>query len=81
MLLKYAGVAAVGHISGRWELYLETFVAVIAVGAAIQFFILPKISSRFAAARDAVKAKARRARKRKANNTEANSKPTAWRTA
>ena len=81
MLSKYAGIAGVAHIAGRPENYLGLFVAVTAVDACVQLFILPKISSRFAAAKESVKAKARRARKRKTDESGAESKKTAWRTA
>jgi hypothetical protein len=80
MLLKHTGFAAVGHINSRCELYLELFIAVTAIGAIVQYFILPKISSRFAAAKESVKAKAKRARKRKTSDSEVNSRSTAWRT-
>lgn len=81
MLLKYAGFAAVGHISGNRELYLEIFIAVTAIGAFVQFFILPKISRRFAAAKETARFKTKRARKRKTDDSESHSKTTAWRTA
>jgi hypothetical protein len=80
MLLKHTGFAAVGHISSNRELYLEIFIAVMAIGVFLQLFVLPKISRRFAAARESEKAKAKRAKKRK-NNDETHSKTTAWRTA
>jgi hypothetical protein len=80
-LSKYAGIAAVAHIVGRPDIYLGLFVAATAVDACVQLFILPKISSRFAAAKESVKAKARRARKRKTDDNAAESKKTAWRTA
>lgn len=81
MLSKYAGIAAGARIAGRPEIYLGLFVAVTAVDACVQLFILPKISSRFAAAKESIKAKARRARKRKTDESAAESKKTAWRTA
>ncbi len=81
MLLKHSGLAAVGHISSKRELYIELFIAVTAVSAFVQFFILPKISSRFAAAKETAKAKAKRARRKKTDDSETRSKTTAWRTA
>ncbi|MFH1370869.1 MAG: hypothetical protein ABII09_06250 [Planctomycetota bacterium] len=80
MLSKYTGFSAVGHISGKPEIYLGLFVGITAVVACVQYFILPKISSRFAAAKESTKAKAKRAKKRKTGDGETISRTTAWRT-
>ncbi len=81
MLFKYAGFTVVGYISHHKETCLGLFVVTVALTACVQYFILPRISSRFAAAKESARAKARRARKRKASGGENSSKSTAWRTA
>jgi hypothetical protein len=82
LLLVRNGFAATGHISSKRELYLELFIAVTVIGAIVQLLLLPRLSNRVAAAKEAAKAKAKRAKKGKHNDSEAQPAPksTAWRT-
>jgi hypothetical protein len=80
MLMLFSGFGAMGHISVKREIYLEIFAAVTVAGTLLQLFLLPKISSRLAIAKETAKLKAKRAKKTKTDDTPA-SKSTAWRTA
>jgi hypothetical protein len=82
LLSARSSFAAVGHISGKCELYLELFIAVTVIGAIVQLLLLPRISSRLAIAKETAKAKAKRAKKSKPDGSEDHPapKPTAWRT-
>jgi signal transduction histidine kinase len=82
LLLVRSGFAATGHISSKRELYLELFIAATVIGAIVQLLLLPKLSNRFAAVKEAAKIKAKRAKKSKSDDSEAQpaQKSTAWRT-
>jgi hypothetical protein len=80
MLMLHSGFGAMAHISIKRELYLEIFAAVVIVGSLVQLFLLPKISSRLAIAKESAKLRAKRAKKFSTDDTPA-PKSTTWRTA
>jgi hypothetical protein len=80
MVLLNAGYPAVGHINTRQDIYIAIIALATILGTIAQLWLLPKISTRFAAVRQATKAKAKKAKARK-GNTEPAAKTTTWRTA
>jgi len=79
MMLTNNGLSAVAHISSRQEIYVELFIIVTVIGTTVQWLVMPKVDSRIAAARGAVKKKFRKAKKGKADGSDR--KAAAWRTA
>jgi hypothetical protein len=80
MLMIHSGFGAMAHISIKRELYLGIFAAITVAGTLLQLFLLPKISSRLAIAKESAKLKAKRAKKAKSDDIPA-PKSTTWRTA
>jgi hypothetical protein len=87
MLLVRNGLAAAGYIDSKRELCLALFIVATALGATAQLFLLPELGWRIAAAKKALKnrAKAKRKRVEKDEYDGSNALPTpktaAWRTA
>ena len=78
-LLNY-GYPAVGYITTRQDIYIAIIALATILGTIAQLWLLPKISTRFAAAKQASMTKAKKAKARK-GNAEATAKSTTWRTA
>ena len=83
MLLVRSSLTSVGRVTGKQELYLGLFIAAVALGTAVQLLLLPRLSTRIAAATSAVKARTRRVKKNKTGDSGANSahRNATWRTA
>jgi hypothetical protein len=81
MLMVRSGIAAAGFISTKREFFLDFFLAVTVLGAIMQLLLLPKLGCQIASARQAVKAKVKRAKKDKKDDDIPKSKSSAWRTA
>lgn len=82
MLLKSDGLSAVGFITRNKQMSLGLFIFTVVVIGCVQYFVLPRISSRFEAAKEMARVKAKRARRRrKSDEGKSDSKGTAWRTA
>jgi hypothetical protein len=83
LMMVRSGFGAVAHISGKRQLYIAVFIAVTVIGALVQLLLMPRVSTRVAAARETAKLKAKRAKKRKhgGGDDESPSSKTAWRTA
>jgi uncharacterized membrane protein YhaH (DUF805 family) len=83
MLLVRSGISAAGFISTKRRVFLGVFLAVTILGAVVQMLLLPKLCSSFAAAKETVMAKIKRAKKDKHDDDKSlpTPKATAWRTA
>jgi hypothetical protein len=83
MLMVHSGIATAGFISTKREFFLEIFIAVTILGAIMQLLVLPKLGCQLASAKDAVRAKVKKAKKDKHDNSKVQStaKTSAWRTA
>jgi hypothetical protein len=81
MVLLNFGYPAIGYMTTRQDIYLAIIALATILGTVIQL-ILPKISARFAAAREAAKVKKVKTAKTKSDDAEACStkKPAIWRT-
>lgn len=77
MVLANAGYPVVSNITVKEDIFLAALALVITAGVIIQLWLLPKINTRFAAVKNAVKAKV------KADKGDAAkaAKTTSWRTA
>lgn len=73
------GYPAVGYITTKQDIYIAIIALVTILGTIAQLWLLPKISTRFAAARQAAKTKVKKAKARK-GNTEPAAKSITWRT-
>ena len=69
---------AVGYMTTRQDIYIAIIALATILGTIAQLWLLPKISTRFAVARQAAKVKKIKARK---GNAEATAKTATWRTA
>jgi len=85
MLLVRNGLAAAGYIDSKRELCLALFIVATALGATAQIFLLPELSWRIAAAKKALKNRAKAKRVEKDEYDDSNALPTpktaTWRTA
>ncbi len=79
MVLLNAGIAATGRMTSQPEQYYLMIALVVIFGTFVQLGVLPKISTRFTAARTA-KAKVKKVKARK-GDAEPAAKSTTWRTA
>jgi len=80
MVLLHLGYPAVGYITTKQDIYLAIIALATILGTLVQLWLLPKISTRFAAARQAAKTKVKKVKARK-GDTEPVAKTTTWRTA
>lgn len=80
MVLLNFGYPAVGYITTRQDIYIAIIALTTILGTIAQLWLLPKISTRFAAARQTARAKVKKARARK-GDPEPAAKSTTWRTA
>jgi hypothetical protein len=81
MLLKRFGYSAAAMIGGNAELVIVILAGITVVGAVIQLLLMPRISDRFAAAKEAARFKVKRTKKAKQKDGESGAvRGTAWRT-
>jgi hypothetical protein len=71
---------AVGYLTTRQDIYIAIIALATILGTIAQLWLLPKISSRFAAVKQASRTKVKKAKARK-GDAEATAKSTTWRTA
>jgi hypothetical protein len=79
MIFLDFGYPAIGYLSAERDIYLGVIALTTIVGIFVQLLLLPKISSRFAAAKQAAKVKAKKAKAQKADD-EVVEKAVTWRT-
>ena len=80
MALLNFGYPAVGYMTTKQDIYFAITALAIILGTIAQLWLLPKISTRFAAAKQSSRTKVKKAKARKAD-AEATAKSTTWRTA
>jgi hypothetical protein len=80
MVLLNFGHPAVGYITTRQDICIAIIALAIIFGTIAQLWLLPKISTRFAATKQTAKTKAKKAKARKSDADET-AKTTTWRTA
>lgn len=80
MALLNFGYPAVGYMNTRQDIYIAIIALATILGTIAQLWLLPKISTRFAAAKQASRTKVKKAKARK-GNAEPAAKSTTWRTA
>jgi hypothetical protein len=81
MLLKHFGYNVAAMISSNAELVIGILAGITVVGAVIQLLIMPRISDRFAAAKEAARFKVKKSRKTKQQDSESGAdRSAAWRT-
>jgi hypothetical protein len=81
MILKRFGFGAAAMISSNTEIAIGILAGVTAIGMVVQLLIMPRISDRFTAAKEAAKIKAKKPKKTKQENSESGAaRVTAWRT-
>jgi hypothetical protein len=81
MILKLFGFGAAAMISSNVEIVIGILAGVTAIGMVIQLLIMPRISDRFAAAKEAAKFNVKKPKKAKQQNSESGAVRSAgWRT-
>ncbi len=79
MVLLNAGYPAVGYMTIRQDIYIAIIALATILGTIAQLWLMPKISSRFAAAKQASRTKVKKAKARK-GDIEPAAKSITWRT-
>jgi hypothetical protein len=81
MILKRFGYGAAAMISSNVEIVMGILAVITGIGMVVQLLIMPRISDRFAAAKEAAKTKAKKPKKIKKEDSESGAdRITAWRT-
>jgi hypothetical protein len=81
MLLKRFGYGAAGMISSNAGIVIMILAGITAIGMVFQLLIMPRISARFAATKQAAKSKVKKSKQAKQQESESGAvKSAAWRT-